>query len=719
MLPALATAFTAGLSSLCHRVFRLSSRQALLCAILCIYIGHSTSTATTTTGGGTDSPSSPSSIIAELLSAASANGAAQVASVVFSNKDPRGLDASPRFQENWERVLEEANKQSRLITTAFSMHMDSLQDLELKRQRESLQRAVHRFSLLLQYHTSTYPLFRKHIDTVQNALSEIDTSSAPGLLFEEGIENLNMRIRADAASPFSASSGEDEEHEKPLSLDDPEAALFVRTLHVAEATWFMLQSSLLHSKARLGNLIEFMRTQEPYRRRHRNHNNQRHDPAAGIADMVATHHSSSRPSHGSSNAGPSAPSAAAAGLGSREKSRWRNEARGNHRDATGPCRHFGCFLYAFTAALVAVFCVIFLLAPSPDAISRLRPETVSIRAKPFPVADLAMVSELYANASDSIENPHRDLNVTLALDAPGLVRVNVASWLPETTLYPGIGPPDDRSRKHGTRLPAEKAPFIVDYVNVTVTLEMLNTLWPVLLHAATDLLAAGLDREHPEYPLLRGPLFRLGQKNGRDFLTIARRMDRVGAAVGERGGISLRERIAGHLSKDGIVRRTETLNRALHTFHSLRLGLRPQSWMLANMATKMLRACALQDELRQHARSLDGNQSAWWHLEWDDARETADLAFVTFPPVQDTIRELRVVMDQIKARRSTLSGTWYMGKAVDELKNAVLPGWIERLGLGGLPLEPWQADVEFDYPYPPNSRMANLSRILKEWKKGG
>jgi hypothetical protein len=139
--------------------------------------------------------------------------------------------------------------------------------------------------------------------------------------------------------------------------------------------------------------------------------------------------------------------------------------------------------------------------------------------------------------------------------------------------------------------------------------------------------------------------------------------------------------------------------------------------MLANMASKMLRACALQEELRQHVRALDEAQSAWWHLEWDDVRETANLTFVTFPPVQDTVRELRVAMQRIEAWAKPNAGTWYMGKAIAALESVVLPGWIDRVGLGGLPLEPWQADAEFDYPSPRNSRMANLSRTRKARQK--
>lgn len=52
--------------------------------------------------------------------------------------------------------------------------------------------------------------------------------------------------------------------------------------------------------------------------------------------------------------------------------------------------------------------------------------------------------------------------------------------------------------------------------------------------------------------------------------------------------------------------------------------------MLANLASNMLRACVLQDELRQRVRALHRSQSAWWDLEWDDAREIVNLTLLPF-----------------------------------------------------------------------------------------
>ncbi|KAH6632221.1 hypothetical protein F5144DRAFT_245463 [Chaetomium tenue] len=656
------------------------------------------------------------------------------------------------------------------------------------------------------------------------------------------------------------------------------------------------------------------------RGRSRRHGSALRDDPVTEAAATAPIHSSSRRNHARfrpnspspSDVGPSkrAVAAPAPELSSGQEPRGHNEAQGTDRHTIVPrndrqlAGFVGVFPAAVLAILFAVLCASFLLAPAPDSISGLGPDKVAIKAAPSPADDLAMVSDLYANASTAINIPRHNLNITLALDAPGLIRINATSWLPETTLYFERNLSKDQIRREeGKRLPAEYAPFIVDFLNTTMTLEMANTLWPVAIHAATDLLAAGLGRQHPDYPALRAPLFRLREGNGRDILTDARRLwgvlrtqasswpyraqrddligwleavarttksrtaaqnvsrsgnppqltigaqvptfqqllerdggrqqalskllagiglsedafsqlkeihaalsrhrkdgaldigvgmstlyqtfpglcwgqnardllhavaesrcsgnytskkrrypispygwgdyqalggvwdavcdtnallsdvqalaegvrDRVRAAVAERGGISLLERISGYISKHSIVRRMETLDRALHTLHSLRLGLRPQTWMLANMASNMLRACVLQDELRQRVRALQRSQSAWWDLEWDDARETVNLTVVTFPPANETARQLRAAMQRIIDRRDPLVGNWVTGSAATALEELVLPGWIDRLGLGGLPLEPRKADAEFDYP--PHARWANMSASLKPRSK--
>lgn len=110
MLRAMATAFTAAFRWLRHQVSRLSPWQAVLCAVLCISIGHSLhfSTSTPSTPTAAIWEKAPSvcpavaqlwSAVAELSSAASAPGAAPVASVVFSNLGPDGVDGSPYSQK--------------------------------------------------------------------------------------------------------------------------------------------------------------------------------------------------------------------------------------------------------------------------------------------------------------------------------------------------------------------------------------------------------------------------------------------------------------------------------------------------------------------------------------------------------------------------------------------------------------------------------------------
>lgn len=165
----------------------------------------------------------------------------------------------------------------------------------------------------------------------------------------------------------------------------------------------------------------------------------------------------------------------------------------------------------------------------------------------------------------------------------------------------------------------------------------------------------------------------------------ARVRDRVRAAVEERGGISLREHMEGYV-RDGIARRTATLNHALDIFNHLLSSMRLQPRMLAAMAARMRRACILQDELRDRLRSLYSHQSAWWHVKWDTDSETASLTFVTLPAVEDTITQLRAAMARLEAQDEPLKGTWRKWEALRQLERKVLDGWIEKAGLGGLPL---------------------------------
>jgi hypothetical protein len=148
--------------------------------------------------------------------------------------------------------------------------------------------------------------------------------------------------------------------------------------------------------------------------------------------------------------------------------------------------------------------------PAHTPITSLQPDHIVIEAAPFPFSDLFRVAELYSNASDALYLPSRaysNSNVVLGLDFPGLAQVDVASWLPKTRLGTRAGQSNkSQSKKSPIRLPAEKASLVVDIANVTIALNMVQEVWPALIHATTDLLVIGLGRDHPEYRGLRNSL---------------------------------------------------------------------------------------------------------------------------------------------------------------------------------------------------------------------
>ncbi|KAH6845045.1 hypothetical protein B0I37DRAFT_174734 [Chaetomium sp. MPI-CAGE-AT-0009] len=120
-------------------------------------------------------------------------------------------------------------------------------------------------------------------------------------------------------------------------------------------------------------------------------------------------------------------------------------------------------------------------------VSRLGPENIDIRASPSPLTDdFITISEAALEASLHLFLPGRTSNITFALDAPGLPRVDVASWLPAAK--------------------AKHAPLVAILANTTLTLELMEKLWPVLIHAANDLLVSGLPPAHPDYHKLNESL---------------------------------------------------------------------------------------------------------------------------------------------------------------------------------------------------------------------
>ncbi|KAH6622691.1 hypothetical protein F5144DRAFT_581199 [Chaetomium tenue] len=128
-------------------------------------------------------------------------------------------------------------------------------------------------------------------------------------------------------------------------------------------------------------------------------------------------------------------------------------------------------------------------------------------AVPFPMADVVAMAEVYTNACFDIRFPRRTSNITLRLDTPGLARVNMASFLPRVHVKVGYDKNDHNGplTKPGL-VKAEDEPFVVDMTNATLTLDLLEKLWPVLVRATTDLLDLGLGRNHSDYRAFRDDL---------------------------------------------------------------------------------------------------------------------------------------------------------------------------------------------------------------------
>ncbi|KAK4152148.1 hypothetical protein C8A00DRAFT_35172 [Chaetomidium leptoderma] len=595
--------------------------------------------------------------------------------------------------------------------------------------------------------------------------------------------------------------------------------------------------------------------------------------AAAAARSTSRHDGVPRRS-GTQSAGPDPDShpapAAAPKLGGAQEARGRREPPRSSRVPVA------VFVIAVAVAVLYPYFWPPTLANMP--ITSLRPEDVVIKAAPCPIADLVSVAKLYADSCNRLCFPHRTPSgIALGLDAPGLNQLDIAAWLPNARIDSQEHPELNKSR----RLPATLAPVVVDIANVSFTLKMMDTLWPILAHAAKDLLVLSLGRHHPEYPSLWKPLdgvfwgpqrdvsvvyyankawtglrgnafdwlfdahynlfhtpiiylewfaaekaardaatqkdkakgdsdrsarpspsplafgfqvptlaqlvehdkgwrqtlprllaglavsddassqltsimrplsrFQGGLGTGTSELCMSRNLldavaegrcrgnetsvvgrlvsydslggqysedrhylgglrdalcdadtflsylatsaerarDRARVAVVERGGITTREALAGYFNRDGIVRRTATLDRALHMFHHLQSSLGLHRRRLADMATQMKRACMLQDEVRDRVHSLlYSGQGPWWHLEYNAHNETAELTIVVLPALRDTITQLRAATARLKAQQVPGRYDMRLWNALRELEEKVLSGWTQRLGLAGLPREP-------------------------------
>lgn len=246
--------------------------------------------------------------------------------------------------------------------------------------------------------------------------------------------------------------------------------------------------------------------QPPLHRSSRLHGHATAEPEPVAEGASFIHHNDAR-RHRSRSAGPRRGPAVAPGLGGAQSPRKSNDGGLRGLETLETCGGWNVAVLVGLLA-IATLCVYF-QPTSPTniniPISTLRQGNVTIKAAPFPINDLVTVAELYANASDDLYRPHRtSSNLTLRLDAPGLARVNVASWLSKLWLDPTNMHDEGLKKRRG--LPAVNVPILVDIVNITVTLKMLHDLWPVVIFAASDVLVLGLGREHAEYPALRDSL---------------------------------------------------------------------------------------------------------------------------------------------------------------------------------------------------------------------
>lgn len=134
-------------------------------------------------------------------------------------------------------------------------------------------------------------------------------------------------------------------------------------------------------------------------------------------------------------------------------------------------------------------------------ISDLDPDKIHIVANPFPLEDLTTLVEMYAAASLHVNFPETTSNTTLRLDAPGLRQVNVRSWLSpirKHRFFKFLSAEPEGDRRRRARL-AKDPSALVSAVNVSVTIDMMDNLWKVLVDEGKKVLSLGLGRGHPEY----------------------------------------------------------------------------------------------------------------------------------------------------------------------------------------------------------------------------
>ncbi|AEO67501.1 uncharacterized protein THITE_160867 [Thermothielavioides terrestris NRRL 8126] len=200
------------------------------------------------------------------------------------------------------------------------------------------------------------------------------------------------------------------------------------------------------------------------------------------------------------------------------ETRGRSARSGDAGYILGLVSAHGSLSFLFCVALV-VLCLLFLGAhrgrprewtDDPDIngpISNWDPRGVRIVSAPFPVAELVSVAESYAAAARHIKDPQSVSNISLRLEAPGIRRVDLRSWilnLPRDPTFRKITGVNETSPRL-LRL-AENPAALIAETNISLTISMIESLWRRLVDEGLAVLALGLGENHPEYAALTGPL---------------------------------------------------------------------------------------------------------------------------------------------------------------------------------------------------------------------
>ncbi|KAK0701300.1 hypothetical protein B0H67DRAFT_98126 [Lasiosphaeris hirsuta] len=73
-----------------------------------------------------------------------------------------------------------------------------------------------------------------------------------------------------------------------------------------------------------------------------------------------------------------------------------------------------------------------------------------------------------------------------------------------------------------------------------------------------------------------------------------------------------------------------------------------QHRILAGIAARVQRTCALRDGFRNKLEPLYTRQSTWWNLTWEDRTKTTVVNFITFPNISKIYVDLQNASTTLK-----------------------------------------------------------------------